>query len=52
MDGSLVNETTVYQSIMTGESIPVDETIDDDVFGGTINCFGAIDFIASKSGRR
>ena len=33
---------------MTGESIPVDKTIDDDVFGGTINCFGAIDIIATK----
>jgi len=35
---------------MTGESIPVDKTIDDDVFGGTINCFGAIDIIATKVG--
>ena len=32
------------------ESIPVDKTIDDDVFGGTINCFGAIDIIATKVG--
>ena len=44
VDGRIINgETTVDQSIMTGESIPVDKTIDDDVFGGTINCFGAID---------
>ena len=51
VDGRIINgETTVDQSIMTGESIPVDKTIDDDVFGGTINCFGAIDIIASKVG--
>ena len=51
VDGRIINgETTVDESIMTGESIPVDKTIDDDVFGGTINCFGAIDIIATKVG--
>ncbi|MDU6497911.1 MAG: cation-translocating P-type ATPase [Veillonella sp.] len=51
VDGRIINgETTVDQSIMTGESIPIDKTIDDDVFGGTINCFGAIDIIATKVG--
>lgn len=51
VDGRIINgETTVDQSIMTGESIPVDKIIDDDVFGGTINCFAAIDIIATKVG--
>ena len=51
VDGRIINgETTVDQSIMTGESIPVDKIIDDDVFGATINCFGAIDIIATKVG--
>lgn len=38
------------QSIMTGESIPVDKGLGDDVFCGTINRFGAIDIRATKVG--
>ena len=51
VDGIIVDgETSVDQSIMTGESLPVDKTVGDDVFCGTINRFGAIDIRATKIG--
>lgn len=51
VDGQIVSgETTVDQSIMTGESMPVDKGEGDFVFGGTVNCFGAIDIMATKVG--
>ena len=43
-------ETTVDQSIMTGESLPVDKGQEDPVYCGTINRFGAIDITATKVG--
>lgn len=51
VDGVIVNgETSVDQSIMTGESLPVDKAAGDTVFCGTINRFGAIDIRATKVG--
>lgn len=51
VDGDIIEGTTsVDQSIMTGESLPVDKTVGDSVFCGTINRFGAIDIRASRSG--
>lgn len=51
-DGIIIKgETSVDQSIMTGESLPVDKTIGDEVFCGTINRFGAIDMRATKVGK-
>lgn len=51
VDGIIISgETSVNQSIMTGESLPVDKTMGDEIFCGTINCFGAIDIKATKVG--
>ncbi len=51
VDGVIVaGETSVDQSVMTGESLPLDKGVGDEVFGGTVNCFGAIDIRAIKVG--
>ena len=51
VDGMIIHgETSIDQSIMTGESLPVDKGIGEDVFCGTINLFGSIDMRATKVG--
>ena len=50
-DGRVVSgETSVDQSVMTGESLPVDKGVGDEVFCGTLNCFGAIDLEVVREG--
>lgn len=52
VDGVIISgETSIDQSIMTGESLPVDKAAGDDVFCGTINRFGSIDIRATKVGK-
>src|SRR5699024_808076 len=51
VDGVLVSgQTSVNQAVMTGESLPVDKTVGDEVSSGTVNQFGAFEMRASKVG--
>lgn len=51
VDGTITSgQTSVDQSVMTGESIPVDKTIGDEVISGTINQFGTFEMHATKVG--
>ena len=51
-DGIIITgDTSVDQSVMTGESLPLDKSVDDEVFAGTLNLYGAIDFKATKVGK-
>ena len=52
VDGVIVaGQTSVNQAVMTGESLPVDKTVGDEVSSGTVNQFGAFDMKASKVGK-
>ena len=51
VDGIIVaGETSIDQSVMTGESMPVDKRSGDEVSSGTINRFGSFDMRAVKVG--
>ncbi|MEQ2370669.1 cation-translocating P-type ATPase [Blautia sp. CLA-JM-H16] len=51
VDGTiLTGQTSVNQAVMTGESLPVDKTVGDEVASGTINQFGTFEMRAIKVG--
>ncbi len=51
VDGVIMTgETSIDQSVMTGESLPVDKAPGDAVYCGTINRFGSVDIEATKVG--
>lgn len=51
VDGVIISgQTSINQSIMTGESLPVDKGVGDDVASGTVNQFGTFDMKAIKVG--
>ena len=51
VDGKILKgQTTIDESMLTGESLPVDKQVDDQVFGGTVNTTGSIQFSATQVG--
>lgn len=51
VDGVIISgETSVDQSVMTGESLPVDKSQGDEISSGTVNRFGSFDMRATRVG--
>ena len=49
IDGEIIEgNSSIDQSIITGESLPVDKEIGDEVYCGTVNLYGAIDIRATS----
>ncbi len=52
VDGKIISgETTANQAPITGESIPVDKEINDEVFAGTQNLTGSVEIEVTKLGQ-
>lgn len=51
VDGVILKgDTSINQAVLTGESLPVDKGIGDEVYSGTVNQFGSFDMVAKKVG--
>ncbi|MDR2346112.1 MAG: cation-translocating P-type ATPase [Planctomycetaceae bacterium] len=51
VDGIIVTgNTSIDQSLITGESLPIDLFEGDSVYGGTVNCFGSFVMRATRVG--
>ena len=52
VDGVILSgQTSIDQSVMTGESLPVDKAVGDTVTSGTVNQFGTFTMKATKVGK-
>ena len=52
VDGTVTDgHTAIDESMLTGESMPVDKSVGDSVYAASINTTGTINFIAEKVGR-
>ncbi len=51
VDGIIIRgETSIDQSVMTGESMPVDKKVGDEVYSGTVNLYGSFDMKTTRIG--
>lgn len=51
VDGIItLGQTSINQAVMTGESLPIDKTVGDEVSSGTVNQFGTFEMRATKVG--
>lgn len=51
VDGEIISgQTTIDESLVTGESVPVDKKINDRVIGGSINKTGSVQFKVTQIG--
>lgn len=52
LDGRIISgATTIDESMISGESIPVDKTVGDAVIGGSLNNNGAVEIMVEKIGQ-
>ncbi len=51
VDGEIISgETSIDQSVITGEALPAEKQVGDSVFCGTVNQFGVVDIRATNVG--